>query len=218
MRFPNAVLAVAVALVASTTPSEAPAKGYVAPKRSVAQIVHAIGTSHPSLPAEKKTTLARLLVKVAREENFDALSGWAIIDHESDWRANAVSADGQDIGLAQIRYTTAPACREDRDSEACLARKEALFDPLTNIRAMAGAITAWRRLCEEKTGRAPNMKNWLAGYGGYSRPSQDIYCGRKRVKTKRGYYWKDLPVPKPVQEIIDARKVMIKRIKKDGIR
>jgi hypothetical protein len=61
------------------------------------------------------------------------------------------------------------------------------------------------------------MKNWLAGYGGYSRPKQHIFCGRKRVRTKRGYWWKDLPTPKPIADIIAARKAMIRKLKKNGV-
>ena len=220
MRWAQTAVAASI-LLATTTTSDSAAgkrKGYVAPKRTVTQVAYAIGTSHPSMKAAEKKRLATLLVRVAKKHNFDPLSGWAIIDHESDWRKDAVSADGQDIGLAQIRYTQTKECRKDRESDACQARKEALFDPKTNIRAMANAITAWRKLCKKKTGRPANMKNWLAGYGGYSRPKKNIFCGRKRVKTKRGYTWKELPVPKAVNEILVARKAMIRRLRKERVK
>lgn len=186
---------------------------YVAPRRTVEQVAKAIKISNPGLGDGARRGLAKLLVDVAKKHNFDPLSGWAIIDHESDWRPRAVGPDGEDIGLAQIRYTQSAACRKDRKSKACKARREALMDPAVNIRAMAHAITAWRRLCHDKTGRAANMVNWLAGYGGYSKPSEHIYCGRKRVKTKKGFVWKELPVPRPVQDIVDARKAMLRKLR-----
>ncbi len=218
MRPAALVCSLLVAWVVSAATHEAGAAGYQAPRRSVSQVAYAIGISRPGLADEKKTLFAKLLVEVAKQHNFDALSGWAIIDHESHWRADAVGPDGEDIGLAQIRYTTHKACREDRDSAACEARREALFDPAVNIRAMAGAITAWRELCERVTGKAPNMTNWLAGYGGYSRPAEGIYCGRKKVKTARGERWQELPVPKAVLDIVAARKDMLRRLQKERVR
>jgi len=191
---------------------------YVAPRRSMKQVAHAIEVSRPSMEAGKRSSMARLVIDVAKAHNFDPLSAWAIIDHESRWNPKAISADGQDIGLAQIRYTVHRPCVEDRESEACEEVKERLLDPAVNIRTMAGAITAWRKLCTEKMGKAPNMRDWLAGYGGYSRPSDDIYCGHKRVRRGKGYVWKRLPTPKGVQEILDARRRMIRRLRKDGVR
>jgi hypothetical protein len=218
---PQRALAVAVLsllFLTAGTVRDVHAKGYVAPTRSLAQVSHAISISNPSISKGKRSALAKLLIKVAKKHNFDPLSGWAIIDHESDWRPKAVGPDGEDIGLAQIRYTQSRVCRKDRDSKACQARRESLFDPAVNIGAMAHAITAWRELCEKKTGRAPNMQNWLAGYGGYSRPKEGIFCGRKRVKTKKGVRWKELPVPTPVADIISARKSMIRRLRKDEVK
>lgn len=191
---------------------------YVAPRRSLKQVAHAIDISRPSTAEGKRQALARLVIDVAKAHNFDPLSAWAIIDHESGWNPKAISADGQDIGLAQIRYTVQRPCVEDRDSEACAKAKERLLDPATNIRTMAGAITAWRKLCTEKMGKAPNMRDWLAGYGGYSRPSQDIYCGHQRVRRGKGWVWKRLPTPKGVKEILDARHRMIRRLRKDGVK
>lgn len=218
MRAAASVLTLLLALLVATTASDARASDYIAPSRTVSQIAHAIGISRPGMSEARRDQLARLLIQVAKAHNFDALSGWAIIDHESRWRADAVGPDGEDIGLAQIRYTQSEACRADRESEACQARREALLDPLVNIRAMGGAITAWRNLCTKVTGKAPDMKNWLAGYGGYSRPDDDVYCGRQRVQTKKGSRWKELPVPKPVRDILDARKAMIRRLRKDRVR
>lgn len=208
------LLAAAVLLVVSLGAMAA----YVAPRRSVVQVERAIEVSRARLrPADRKR-LARLVVDVAKAHNFDPLSAWAIIDHESGWDPTAISADGQDIGLAQIRYTVHRPCVEDRESDACAEVKERLLDPEANIRAMAGAITAWRKLCTEKMGRAPNMRDWLAGYGGFSRPSRHIFCGHQRVRRGKGYVWKRLPTPKGVQEILDARRRMIRQLRKEKVR
>jgi hypothetical protein len=196
------------AAVSAAAP-DARASGYVAPSRRVDDVAYAIGRSRPDFAPLRRQRLASLLIAVAREHNFDALTGWAIIDHESRWRADAVGPDGEDIGLAQIRYTQSRACRAERDSDACRARRAALMDPAVNIRAMGGAIRAWRELCEERTGIAPDMRHWLAGYGGYSRPARQILCGRERVRTARGWRWRELPTPKAVADIVSARKAMI---------
>ncbi len=215
IRLAAVALVVLVGALAITASPAVHAAGYVAPSRSVRQMVRAIGISNPKLTKSQRNKLATQLITVARAHNFDPLSGWAIIDHESDWRANAVSADGHDIGLAQIRYTVSKACRKQRDSKACAARRKALMVPSVNIRAMAGAITAWRKLCARVTGRPANMQNWLAGYGGYSRPRQQVYCGRRRVRGKKGAWrWKELPVPKAVADIVTSRKAMIRRLAK----
>ena len=185
-----------------------------ATKRSVADVEFAIHATHPSLAPAKRHRLAETLVRVAREQDFDALTGWAIIEHESHWQDDAVGRDGQDVGLAQIRYTSDPACR-DRDSEACNARREALFEPAINIEAMGRALSAWRELCTEMTGRAPNTAQILAGYGGYSRPSKKIYCNRQRRHSKRGWHWEDLPTPKGVAEVVALYDTMLARLRSE---
>jgi hypothetical protein len=215
MRKPLVTFLVAMASLATT---DVLAARYVAPTRSVNQVAYAIGSTRPDFAPATRKQFAKLLIQVARKHNFDPLTGWAIIDHESRWRADAVGPDGEDIGLAQIRYTQSSACREDRDSEECQARREALMNPVTNIHAMAGAITAWRELCTKTTGIAPDMQQWLAGYGGYSKPAQKILCGRKRVRTSKGWRWQPLRTPKPVADILAARKAMIRELKKKRVR
>lgn len=194
-----------------------PALPYTAPTRSVAQVSYAIKRVRKA-SARQREAWAKILIRVADKHNFDPLSGWAIIAHESRWRPGAVSADGHDIGLAQIRYTLRGACREDRDSKACERQKQALFDPAVNMAAMAGAITAWRKLCKKVTGKAPLMSQWLQGYGGYSRPKQGIICGHKKVRRKGKVVWVPTKVPKEVRRILQARKRMIRRLRKERIR
>lgn len=195
----------------------APAHPYTAPTRTVKQVSHAIGTVR-KVSDKQRSAWARILIRVAKKHNFDPLSGWAIIAHESRWRPGAVSADGHDIGLAQIRYTLRRACREDRDSKACKQQKQALFDPAVNMAAMAEAITSWRKLCKKVTGKAPLMSQWLQGYGGYSRPKKGIMCGHKKVRRKGKVVWVPTKVPREVKRILQARRRMIRRLRKKRIR
>ena len=181
--------------------------GYRAPRRSHAQVSYAIRSEGVSEGTAK--AWARILVKVAEDYNFDPLTGWAIIAHESHWRPGAVGA-GKDIGLAQIRYTVSSRCH-DPESEACRAWRDALFDPATNMRQMATAIDQWRKTCKKRTGKA-DLKHVLQGYGGYSRGP--ILCGRQKVKGR----WRDLPVPKAVQDILRARHAMIRTLSQKRIR
>jgi hypothetical protein len=194
---------------------------YRAPRRSAKQVAYAIGATRPATPKAQRLAWAKILIGIAKTHNFDALSGWAIIAHESHWRAGAVGSDGEDIGLAQVRYTASTVCKKDPKGEGCLAYRASLFDPATNMRRMAGAITSWRKLCRKKIGKSPQMSQWLQGYGGYSRPPR-ILCGHKRVQVKRKgrsrWVWRPTAVPKPVQDILAMRRSMIRRLNKQRIR
>lgn len=148
--------------------------------RPLAVIVAAILLSRPTLPVAEATRYARILADEAKKHDFDPLTGVAIIHFESRWRPSAVSADGEDWGLGQIRARHLAACRADDDplgnpSDACRAAKQTLLVPEVNIRHMAAIISANRELCKEKVGSA-DLPRWLAGYEGLSRPSRDVWC------------------------------------------
>ncbi|MCC6527490.1 MAG: hypothetical protein IT373_32890 [Polyangiaceae bacterium] len=215
MRLVARLLAALLALGASLGASAAHAGKPSAPARSVADVEHALAATHAELPPTTRHALATTLVEVARAHDFDAVLGWAIIEHESHWRADAVGRDGQDIGLAQIRYTSDAACQGGRESEPCRARRLALLDPTANIEAMGRAISAWKDLCTRLTGKAPDAAQILAGYGGYSRPSRQIYCGRQRSRSKAGSVWRDLPTPKAVREVVALRDGMLARLERE---
>lgn len=205
MRYvPVLIMAFAASLLASS------AEAYVAPRRSVADVAFAIGVSRPGLPLETRKRWAQGLIEVAKAQNFDPLSGWAIIHHESRWRPGAVSPDGEDYGLAQIRARYLSACRSSTSSEACKAAKASLLDPLTNIRRMGAIIDSWRTTCRKITGKA-EMRHWLAGYGGYGRLEKGKICGQQKTKDGR---WRDTPIPKGVRDIMQLRRDMIRRIAK----
>lgn len=148
--------------------------------RSIAAIVLAIRFAHPEVSEEAATTYATALQLEAQRHDFDPLTGVAIIHHESRFHPRAVSRDGEDYGLAQVRARHFGACRKDRaprhrPSPACRAVKESLLDPAVNIRIMAELITTHRKLCRQKAGN-DNLPRWLASYQGRNSVKEDRWC------------------------------------------
>ena len=168
----------------------------------------AILRCNPSL-GRRAEAYARLLGSEAASHGFDAMVGVSLICHESRWRAGAISKDGEDYGLGQIRARYIGRCIMDPDpvsapSPGCLADKTALLDGESNIRRTADIIMRWKRLCRTKAGSGA-AKHWLAGYGGLSRPSQRTWCGRRRVRGR----WVELN-HKVVQEVLRLRQQLLR--------
>ncbi|MCU0691071.1 MAG: hypothetical protein MUF54_06695 [Polyangiaceae bacterium] len=148
--------------------------------RSIAIIAAAIQLSQPDMPRAQAERYAKVLRQEAKEHNFDPLTGVAIVHRESRWIAGAVSEDGEDYGLAQIRARYVGACRQDADplhapSEACKAVKQSLLQGENNLRVMATLVTLNRELCKQKTGTA-RFEQWLASYEGRNYPGRDRWC------------------------------------------
>lgn len=149
---------------------------------------------------------ATALQQEAKEHDFDPLTGVAIIHRESRWIPSAVSPDGEDHGLAQIRARYIGACRNDPDpvhtpSEACARVKQSLLDGVYNIRVMATLITRNRELCKAKTGTA-QFDQWLASYEGRNYPNQDKWCQAAEgtqfvIRYRRELIAKLVPPPAP---------------------
>jgi hypothetical protein len=148
--------------------------------RSIAAIVLAIRFAHPEVSEDAATTYATALQLEAQRHDFDPLTGVAIIHHESRFHPRAVSSDGEDYGLAQVRARHFGACRKDRDprrgpSAACRDVKESLLEPAVNIRIMAELITTHRKLCRKMAGN-DNLPRWLASYQGRNSIKEDRWC------------------------------------------
>lgn len=178
--------------------------------RSVAVIAAAIALCAPKMPEKARVVYAKVLRAEARDHHFDPLTGVAIIWHESDWRPGAVSGDGEDHGLGQIRARYIGACKGDADpvhnpSPGCRAVKASLHDGSYSIRLMADMITRWRKLCRQKTGRPALFRRWLQGYGGYCKPKRGLWCGLRKVKGR----WKEQDTPRLVADIIRCRRRLI---------
>ena len=173
---------------------------------TAAAIAAAILLCQPNVGHVAAGRLATVLVEEAHQHHFDAMTAAALVCHESRWRPWAVSADGEDFGLGQIRARYFGGCRGDVDpvghpSVACLATKSALLEPTTNLRITADAIGRWTRTCRSKTGRRISDPLWLAGYAGISRPQAGQWCGLYRRLGR----WTALPKAKAVREILRFR-------------
>jgi hypothetical protein len=158
-------------------------------------IVAAILLASPDMADDEAQRHARVLRQVAREHEFDPLTGVAIIRKESGWHSGAVSNNGEDYGLAQIRARYIGACKNDADpklnpSKECQAVKRSLLDPETNIRTMGKLITEHRSLCFRKTGSIA-LHRWLASYQGRNYPSRKRWCqpGADTWKVVRYRAW-----------------------------
>ena len=181
--------------------------------RSVAVIVWAIGVAAPGVPESTATVYAERIQKEAKRYEIDPFTLVSIIRNESRFRASAVSKDGEDHGLGQIRARFYGACRKDADpvknpSDACKAVKSMLLHGPTNIGHVARAIDRWRKTCRKITGKPALFKRWLHGYGGMGSFKRGIMCGQK--KNRRGK-WRDLPVRKLLKRIMNYRIMLIRK-------
>lgn len=178
-------------------------------------IVWAIGFSKPSMPQHQRASYAKVIRSEARDHQIDPFTLVSIIHHESRWRSNVISPDGEDVGLAQIRARYLKGCRGDKDpvnkpSASCRAAKARLKSGAYNIRVMAGAITRWRKLCRKKTGRPALFHRWLHGYGGKTNIKRGLWCNQRRTRGK----WRDLPVHPKLRRIINYRRKLVRLSKR----
>jgi site-specific DNA-cytosine methylase len=177
--------------------------------RSIAVIIWALSAANPSLSAPVAKRYAKTIQVEAKRHHIDPFTLVAIFWHESGVRARAVSRDGEDYGLGQIRARFIGACAKDADpvkkpSAACRAVKSRLLEPTHNIKTTALHISKWRKLCRKKTGRSALFHRWLSGYGGVKGT-----CGQRKVKGK----WRDLPRHPGVRSIIQCRKDLLRKRK-----
>jgi transglycosylase-like protein with SLT domain len=148
--------------------------------RSIAAIALAIRFGHPDVSEADANRYAVALQAEAERNQFDPLTGVAIIHRESRFHPRAASPDGEDFGLAQVRARYIGACKKDKDpkrrpSAACKAVKESLLEPEENIRVMSELIAGHRKLCMQKVGKAI-APGWLASYQGSNSAKENRWC------------------------------------------
>jgi hypothetical protein len=148
--------------------------------RTIATIAFAIRFGHPEVSVEDANRYAVALQAEAERNDFDPLTGVAIIHRESRFTPRAKSRDGEDFGLAQVRARYVGACRQDknpvrRPSEACRAVKERLLEPEENIAVMGQIIAGHRKLCKQMKGNA-SLLGWLASYQGSNSKKENRWC------------------------------------------
>lgn len=169
-----------------------------------AAIVAMLLSLHPGMPRAQAGRYAALLAPLR-----DAAMVVALLEHESRWRPTAESADGEDLGLGQVRARYVGACRTDPDPVAnpgreCLRVREALRHGEHNLRVTIAGLTRWRKTCRTRMGRA-QARDVLSGYAGLSRPPSR-WCGRA---FRRGR-WVDLPVHPAVAEVLALRRKLLR--------
>lgn len=161
--------------------------------RTIATIAFAIRFGHPEVSEDDANRYAAALQAEAERNEFDPLTGVAIIHRESRFTPRAMSPDGEDFGLAQVRARYVGACRQDKNprwnpSEACRAVKERLLEPEENIAVMGEIIAGHRKLCRQKAGNA-SLLGWLASYQGSNSKKENRWCvpsdGARRVVRYR---------------------------------
>jgi Transglycosylase SLT domain len=189
--------------------------------RSLTIIIAAMLLARPGMSRDEAASYATVLQQEAKDHGFDPFTGVALIRRESRWQARAVSPDGEDYGLAQIRARYIGACRSDPDplhapSEACQQVKRSLLNGAYNIRVMATLITRNRALCKDKTGTAL-FGQWLASYEGRNYPGSDKWCqpaeGTQEVIQYQRWLVSKLAPPKPKAS---PRTATAKRADADG--
>jgi hypothetical protein len=183
--------------------------------RSIAAIALAIRFGHPEVTEADATRYAAALQIEAQREDYDPLTGVAIIHHESRFHARAISHDTEDYGLAQVRARYVGACQKDKDplrhpSAACRAVKQQLLEPEENIRAMSELITKHRKLCKQKAGSS-EVHRWLASYQGRNSIKENRWCDpgegtwsvieyRERLVREVAKHAQELDAPRPVPD------------------
>ena len=176
----------------------------------LAIILAALHLANPQLSKPVQRNLAHAISIEAERAHIDPLLMISVFWHESGVRAGAVSKDGEDYGLGQIRARYIGACRKDADpvnhpSQACLAVKSSLLNPNYNVRTTAQVIAKWRTTCREATGTKALAHRWLSGYAGESRPPLTL-CGQQ----KQGGRWRGLPQSSRVRSILSRYKRLLR--------
>ena len=148
--------------------------------RTLQAIVAAIQLSAPGVSDPDALRFAAALREQAKLHDFDPFTAVAVIHSESRFNYLAISPDGEDYGLGQIRARFIGACRSaespvDHPSDECLSQKERLLVPEENIRIMAELITRHRQLCLRKV-RSNKLPCWLASYQGRNDLQRKRFC------------------------------------------
>lgn len=178
--------------------------------RSLPAIIFCLQIVQPHMSYEQAKIYAKSIQKTAFNNEFDPITAIAIIQNESRWRPEAISPDGEDYGLAQIRARYRPGCIDDEDpvnnpSLRCKLEKQKLLTAHYSITVMGNHIRHWKQFCEDMTGIEPSYEQWMSGYGGFTYPSDNIWCNMQKIDDD----WVALDTPKVVLKIKGLRDSLI---------
>jgi hypothetical protein len=162
--------------------------------REIAQILLAIQLSTSNMPAVREAQLAKVISQQAEVVGVDPLLFVSVISHESLWDEHAVSKDGLDIGLMQIRV------------QHVGGNTNYLFYGENNIRVGGYLMKKDMEFCRKKLGREPSLQEWLSVYQG-SRPSCKPSRLTKRVEDNMLCLQKALENPNPYDMQLECKRV-----------
>lgn len=122
--------------------------------REIAQIILAIHLSSPKLPVARANSFAHVMQTEAVKADVDPIVMVAIAQHESQFNERAISSDGLDVGLMQVR------ARHYGGQEQWLLNGE------NNIRVASYIILKSIEYCRGHLHREPTTEEWLSIYQG----------------------------------------------------
>ena len=126
---------------------------------------------------------ARPVCDAARRAEVDPIYLVAYIQHESNFRPDVMSPDGEDIGLGQIRLRFQPACVGRRLADPkCKAEYYRLLEPAYNLRVLSGKIRSAKALRVYRDN--PQPQQWLAALAGSTNPNHKRVREMMRLVAK----------------------------------
>lgn len=179
---------------------------------TLATLTFAILLCRPSLPLATAQTYARIVLDRATALHMDPLMMVAVVDHESGWNEGAVSKDGEDVGLGQIRARYIGACVGEANpvhapSPKCAAEKARLRTGTYNLEVMANGLERWISICKQKTGAATEI-GVLTAYSGANKQKLGQWCGMEVRDGKSS----PLPIRLVVRQFLQRRRALRLRI------
>lgn len=187
--------------------------------RSIPFIIAALAEVGVSGPKAK--IYAPILQEQGKKYNIDPVTLIVLVDGESKWNPGVINSIGC-VGLGQhcLQFQFKFCQKGPSYNKAqCDAKKAPYLNGPFNLRATARAIYNNRKFCNKKTNKRTKKsrsqwRHWFPSYGGYNRPKQGIWCGQKRVKTKRGWRWRNVAIPKRISEYMKKRKRIIRKLRR----
>lgn len=169
----------------------------------------------PHLGEDVNIKYTHTILTESRKRSIDPLLVVALVEHESHWRAGAISDDGEDFGLGQIRGRYEPACVKEFDpvgdpSTPCEEARMRLLDGSYNLKRTIATLAENRKLCRRILKQKVSQASLLASYGGMNHPDEQVWCGHR----KAGRRWQELPVRKELKEILDLQSHLRRQLPK----
>lgn len=122
--------------------------------REIAHILLSINLSTHAIPQVRQLALANTIQRQAESADIDPYIIVAIITHESQWAERAISQDGLDYGLMQVRHI-----HYGGDPEY-------LLNGEANIRVGTYVIKKSIEFCRKYLDREPTTVEWMTTYQG----------------------------------------------------